>query len=165
MASKCKAKITSTYCKSNLFMLSDYLLGNLHVESHTLTTDQSEWLSSITTAIFSHNSMSKANITSNKNVDCSVKLHKNNTVNSHLYWIGHIVQDHSDNEKRNPLLLLQGLFFAISSKGSFTCTMTGVPWLVKQRLWYMLSWVVHIKDPLLLIWKSNPSSGGSGFPL
>ena len=30
---------------------------------------------------------------------------------------------------------------------------------------YPLCGIVHIKDPLLLIEKSNPCSGGSGFPL
>ena len=37
-----------------------------------------------------------------------------------------------------------------------------------NRPWYVLSclWgVVHIKEPLLLIGKSSPCSGGSGFPL
>ena len=33
--------------------------------------------------------------------------------------IGHIVKDHSDSEKGNPLTPLHGLHFLISSKGSF----------------------------------------------
>ena len=37
-----------------------------------------------------------------------------------LYGIGHMVKDHSDNEKGNPLPP-HGLTFPISSKGSFIC--------------------------------------------
>ena len=32
--------------------------------------------------------------------------------------------EHSDSERRNPLLLLHGLFFPISNKGSFMCTIS-----------------------------------------
>ena len=39
-----------------------------------------------------------------------------NTFYLRLYGIGHMVKDHSDNERGNPLLL-----FPISSKGSFIC--------------------------------------------
>ena len=38
-----------------------------------------------------------------------------------LYGIRHMVKDHSDSEKGNPLPLYR-LFFPISSKGSFICT-------------------------------------------
>ena len=38
-----------------------------------------------------------------------------------LYGVRHMVKDHSDSERRNPLLL-HGLHFPISSKGSFICT-------------------------------------------
>ena len=37
-----------------------------------------------------------------------------------LYGVRHMVKDHSDSEKGNPLLP-QGLLFPISSKGSFIC--------------------------------------------
>ena len=36
-----------------------------------------------------------------------------------------MVNDHSDCERANPLLLLHELFFPISRKGSFICT---IPW-------------------------------------
>ena len=36
-----------------------------------------------------------------------------------LYGIGHMVKDHSNNERENPLLPLHGLHFRIDSKGSF----------------------------------------------
>ena len=39
-------------------------------------------------------------------------------------------------------------------------------WCNKGRgMYYPVSEVVHIKDPLLLSGKSSPYSGGSGFPL
>ena len=38
-----------------------------------------------------------------------------------LYGVGHMVKDHSDSERENPLPP-QGLLFPISSKGSFICT-------------------------------------------
>ena len=38
-----------------------------------------------------------------------------------LYGIGHMVKDHSDSERGNPLQP-HGLLFSISSKGSFICT-------------------------------------------
>ena len=43
-----------------------------------------------------------------------------NTFYLRLYGIGHMVQDHSDSERRNPLPP-HGLLFPISSKGSFIC--------------------------------------------
>ena len=48
----------------------------------------------------------------------------NNTLNTfylRLFGVGHMVKDHSDSEKRNPLPP-HGLLFPISSKGSFICT-------------------------------------------
>ena len=39
-----------------------------------------------------------------------------------LYGVRHMVKDHSDSEKGNPLPPLHGLLFSISSKGSFICT-------------------------------------------
>ena len=38
-----------------------------------------------------------------------------------LYGVGHMVKDHSDSERGNPLPP-HGLLFPISSKGSFICT-------------------------------------------
>ena len=43
-----------------------------------------------------------------------------NTFYLRLYGIGHMVKDHSDSERRNPLPP-HGLLFPISSKGSFIC--------------------------------------------
>ena len=39
-----------------------------------------------------------------------------------LYGVGHMVKDHSDSERGNPLPPLHGLCFPISSNGSFICT-------------------------------------------
>ena len=39
-----------------------------------------------------------------------------------LYGVGHMVKDHSDSERGNPLPPTNGLLFPISSKCSFICT-------------------------------------------
>ena len=41
-----------------------------------------------------------------------------------LYGVGHMIKDHSDSERKTPLPPLHGLFFPISSKGSFICIIT-----------------------------------------
>ena len=43
-----------------------------------------------------------------------------NTFYLRLYGVGHMVKDHSDSERGNPLLPHR-LLFSISSKGSFIC--------------------------------------------
>ena len=43
-----------------------------------------------------------------------------NTFYLRLYGVGHMVKDHSDSERGNPLPP-HGLLFPISSKGSFIC--------------------------------------------
>ena len=44
-----------------------------------------------------------------------------NTFYLRLYGVGHMVKDHSDSERGNPLPQ-HGLLFPINSKGSFICT-------------------------------------------
>ena len=44
-----------------------------------------------------------------------------NTFYLRLYGVGHMVKDHSDGERGNPLPP-HGLLFTINSKGSFICT-------------------------------------------
>ena len=44
-----------------------------------------------------------------------------NTFYLRLYGVGHMVKDHPDSERGNPLPSY-GLLFSISSKGSFVCT-------------------------------------------
>ena len=44
-----------------------------------------------------------------------------NTFYLQLYGVGHMVKNHSDSERGNPLPP-HGLFFPISSKGYFICT-------------------------------------------
>ena len=39
-----------------------------------------------------------------------------------LYDFRHMVKDHSDSKRGNPLPPLHGLLFPINSKGSFICT-------------------------------------------
>ena len=43
-----------------------------------------------------------------------------NTFYLRLYGVGHMVKDHSDSERGNPLPP-HGLLFSINSKGSFIC--------------------------------------------
>ena len=43
-----------------------------------------------------------------------------NTFNLRLYGVGHVIKDHSDSERGNPLPP-HGLLFSINSKGSFIC--------------------------------------------
>ena len=45
-----------------------------------------------------------------------------NTVYLRLYGVIHMIKDHSDSERGNPLPPLFGLLFPISSKGAFICT-------------------------------------------
>ena len=45
-----------------------------------------------------------------------------NTFYLRLYSAGHMVKDHSESERGNPLPPLHGLLFPISSKGCFICT-------------------------------------------
>ena len=51
-----------------------------------------------------------------------------------LYGVEHMVKNHSDSERGNPLPALHGLFFPISSKGSFICTTVLVTAVVKYWL-------------------------------
>ena len=48
-----------------------------------------------------------------------------NTFYLRLYGVGHMVEDHSDSERQNPLLP-HGLLFPINIKGSFICTIHGL---------------------------------------
>ena len=59
---------------------------------------------------------------------CSIQVEGNvlfndalNTFYFRLYGVGHMVKDHTDSERGNPLPP-HGLLFPISSKGSFICT-------------------------------------------
>ena len=45
-----------------------------------------------------------------------------NTFYLRLYGVGHMVKDHSDSERGNPLPSLHGLLFLINSKNSFIST-------------------------------------------
>ena len=60
-----------------------------------------------------------------------------------LYDVGHVVKEYSDRDKGNPLLLLHGLRFPLSNKGSFICIIlqTGkyIPRSLLHQLW-RISW-------------------------
>ena len=61
-----------------------------------------------------------------------------NTFYLQLYGVTHMVKDHSDSERGNPLPP-HGLLFPISSKGSFICTIPQTGQHIPQRLLH-LSW-------------------------
>ena len=64
----------------------------------------------------------------------------NNTLNTfylRLYGIRHMVKDHSDSERGNPLPP-HGLLFPISSKGSFICIIPQTGWHIPQHLLHQL---------------------------
>ena len=55
-----------------------------------------------------------------------------------LYSIRHMVKDHSDNERGNPLLP-HGLLFPISSEGSFICT-------IPDRIAHIMAFVTPVVE-------------------
>ena len=61
-----------------------------------------------------------------------------NTFYLRLYGIGHMVKDHSDSVRGNPLLP-HGLLFLINSKGSFICTIPQTGQHIPQPLLHQ-SW-------------------------
>ena len=61
-----------------------------------------------------------------------------NTFYLRLYGIRHMVKDHSDSEKGNPLLPHR-LLFPINSKGSFICTIPQTGYHIPQPLLHQ-SW-------------------------
>ena len=91
-----------------------------------------------------------------------------NTFYLRLYGVRHMVKDHSDSEKGNPLPPHR-LLLSINSKGSFMVDPLSCfsfqpviyDWCNKgSGMCYPVCRMVHIKEPLLLIGKS----GSSGFP-
>ena len=64
-----------------------------------------------------------------------------------LHDIRYMVKDHSDSERENQLLALHGLYFSISSKGSFICTIPDriVHTMLWSTGWNMIKaeWVHH----------------------
>ena len=67
-----------------------------------------------------------------------------NTFYLRLYGVRHMVKDHSDNEKGNPLPPHR-LLFPINSKGSFICTIPQTVvehWLERE----IAQWVHAMKD-------------------
>ena len=66
-----------------------------------------------------------------------------------LYGVRHMVKDHSDSERGNPLLP-HGLLFPISSKGSFICIVPQTGYHIPQPLLHQ-SWSTG--------WNKNSSMG------
>ena len=72
---------------------------------------------------------------------CSLGLKEfylfNDVLNTFYLWlcdIKHMVKDHSDSERGNPLLPLHELLFLISSEISFICTIPQTRWHIPQPL-------------------------------
>ena len=63
-----------------------------------------------------------------------------NTFYLRLYGVRHIVKDHSDKEKGNPLPPLHGLLLSINSKGSFICTILHTGQHIPRPLLHQSSW-------------------------
>ena len=61
-----------------------------------------------------------------------------NTFYLPLYTIGHMVKNHSNNERVNPLPPLLELLFSINSKGSFTCTIPQTGYYIPRPLLHQL---------------------------
>ena len=71
-----------------------------------------------------------------------------NTFYLRLYGVRHMVKDHSDSEKGNPLLP-QRLLLSINSKGSFICTIPQTGLHIPQPLLHQ-SWTTYIKTCMYL---------------
>ena len=74
----------------------------------------------------------------------------NTFFNLRLYGVRHMVKDHSDSEKGNPLPP-HGLLFPINSNGSFICTIPhttafDTPVVEHWLEWEIAQWVHHMKD-------------------
>ena len=94
-----------------------------------------------------------------------------NTFYLRLYGVGHMVKNHSDSERGNPLPP-HGLLSQITSKGltphggpiELFLTPANAP---RQRPWYVLSclWNGAYKKHLAANKNRSPCSGGGSFPL
>ena len=73
----------------------------------------------------------------------------NNTFYLRLYGVGHMVKDHSNSEKGNPLPP-HGLLFPFNSKGSFICTIPQRP-VVEHWLEREIAQFLHIKFKLFIV--------------
>ena len=72
-----------------------------------------------------------------------------NTFYLRLYGVGHMVKDHSDSERGNPLPL-HGLLFSINSKCSFICTITQTGYHIPGScldIWYPLAHLPNAQEP------------------
>ena len=63
-----------------------------------------------------------------------------NTFYLQLYGIKHMVKDHSERERENPLPPLIGLLLSISSKGSFICT---IPYRIAHTMAFFTPVMEH----------------------
>ena len=65
-----------------------------------------------------------------------------------LYGVGHMVKDHSDSERGNPLPP-HGLLFLINSKSSFICT---IPYRIAHTTAYVTPVVEHWLEREIAQW-------------
>ena len=82
-----------------------------------------------------------------------------NTFHLRLYGVGHMVKDHSDRERENPLPP-HGILFPISSKGSFICT---IPDRITHTTAFVTPVVEHWLEREIAQWV-HPMKDQSGDP-
>ena len=73
-----------------------------------------------------------------------------------LYGVGHMVKDHSDSERGNPLPP-HGILFPISSKGSFICIIPQTGYHIPRSLLHQ-SWSTGLNENYTCIWRRPPTS-------
>ena len=87
-----------------------------------------------------------------------------NTFYLRLYGVRHMVKEHSDSERGNPLPPNGLLFYMDHPTDRIIHTSRGALAGIRKADNGGM-WEVYIKEPLLLIKKSSPCIGGCGFPL
>ena len=79
-----------------------------------------QWVNALTTELHLAPILHQMAATERKGIGNALFNDALNTFYLRLYGVGHMVKDHSDSERGNPLPPY-GLLFPISSKGSFIC--------------------------------------------
>ena len=108
-------RVIKTYCYSYMFLIfiakGCFLLKVLHTNTHWCRHTRSHTHMLTHTHTHTHTRRKEGNVLFNDAL---------NTFYLQLYVVGHMVKDHSDYKRGNPLPPHR-LFFLISSKGYFIC--------------------------------------------
>ena len=91
------------------------------------------------------------------NTDGRKNILFNDTLNTFYLWlygVRHMVKDHSDSERGNPLLP-HGLLFLIDSKGSFICT---IPDRIAHTTAFVMPVVEHWLEREIAQWVHHEGS-------